>query len=134
MFYHLQFFSSLNTDLGSKVSTNDARLSDARTPKDHNHDSRYYTEAEINNLLTNIKVKRKTITKSINANWAAFEANETGIPANSIILDVNIMRAPNYGYHFVVGHGVDSGGTLYAYLDGAITGSVSFYIHYVPFA
>ena len=40
----------LNTDLGSKVSTNDARLSDARTPKYHNHDSRYYTEAEINGI------------------------------------------------------------------------------------
>lgn len=43
--------SKLNTDLGSKVDTNDSRLSDARTPKDHNHDGRYYTETEINGLI-----------------------------------------------------------------------------------
>lgn len=69
MFYHLQFFSSLNTDLGSKVSTNDARLSDARTPKDHNHDSRYYTEAEINGMIFKGLAIRRQLTVQ---KWEAF--------------------------------------------------------------
>jgi hypothetical protein len=30
---------------------NDSRLSNARTPTSHNHDSRYYTESEVDNLL-----------------------------------------------------------------------------------
>ena len=62
----------LNTDLSSKVGTDDARLSDARTPKEHNHDSRYYTEAEVNNLLgqkqksLSIVMRQQDIT--VNAN------------------------------------------------------------------
>ena len=62
-------FSMLNTDLGSKVSTNDARLSDARTPKYHNHDSRYYTEAEINGMIFKGLAIRRQLTVQ---KWEAF--------------------------------------------------------------
>lgn len=37
--------------LSSKVNTTDSRLSDARTPKAHTHDDRYYTESEINSKV-----------------------------------------------------------------------------------
>jgi len=36
---------------GTAVVTNDARLSDARTPLSHNHDDRYFTETEITTAL-----------------------------------------------------------------------------------
>ena len=49
------------------------------------------------------------------------------------ILDVNIMRSPNYGYHFVTGHGVDSSGNLFVYFDGAINATVHIMIHYAIF-
>jgi hypothetical protein len=37
---------------GSVVLTTDSRLSDARTPLSHTHDDRYYTEGEVDSLLT----------------------------------------------------------------------------------
>lgn len=59
----------LNQSLSSKVNTTDSRLSDARTPKAHTHDDRYYTDTEINNLLASVTrnhlgvlVKAETIT------------------------------------------------------------------------
>ena len=48
------------------------------------------------------------------------------------ILDINIMRSPNYGYHFVIGHGVDGSGNLYVYFDGSINATVDVFVHYVP--
>lgn len=38
--------------LADYVKTTDSRLSDARTPKAHTHDDRYYTETEINTKLS----------------------------------------------------------------------------------
>ena len=43
--------TNLQTTLDSKVATTDPRLSDARTPTAHNHDDRYYTDAETDTLL-----------------------------------------------------------------------------------
>lgn len=43
--------AALNQSLSFKVNTTDSRLSDARTPKPHTHDDRYYTESEINTKL-----------------------------------------------------------------------------------
>jgi hypothetical protein len=40
------------TALGSKVDTTDPRLSDARTPTAHDHDTRYYTETEVDTALS----------------------------------------------------------------------------------
>ena len=44
-------YDELNQSLSFKVNTTDSRLSDARTPKPHTHDDRYYTESEINTKL-----------------------------------------------------------------------------------
>lgn len=50
---------------------------------------------------------------------------------NAMVLDVNIPRDPNYGYHYVIGHAVDSSGNLFAYFDGSINASdVIVMIHY----
>ena len=46
------FNKTFGTTAGTVCQGNDARLSDARTPKSHTHDDRYYTEAEISSLLT----------------------------------------------------------------------------------
>ncbi len=46
---------------GTVCEGNDSRLSDARTPTTHNHDERYYTETEVNQLLLgNIKTVSDT--------------------------------------------------------------------------
>lgn len=38
--------------LDGKVDSTDSRLTDSRTPTEHTHDDRYYTEAEVDALLT----------------------------------------------------------------------------------
>lgn len=43
--------TNMNNMLDQKVGTNDPRLTDARTPLEHNHDDRYYTEIETNTLV-----------------------------------------------------------------------------------
>lgn len=43
---------AFGTTTGTFCQGNDTRLSDARTPTSHTHDDRYYTETEINTLLT----------------------------------------------------------------------------------
>lgn len=53
-------YDELNRSLSFKVNTTDSRLSDARTPKPHTHDDRYYTESEINTKL-NALVKNHII-------------------------------------------------------------------------
>jgi hypothetical protein len=47
---------------GTAVITTDSRLSDARTPTTHNHDDRYYTEAEIDTKLSGLPVSGHTHT------------------------------------------------------------------------
>ena len=48
-----------------------------------------------------------------------------------MLLDVNIQRSSNYGYHFVTGHGVDTNGNIFVYFDGPITYSgVIIMLHY----
>lgn len=46
------FNKSFGTAAGTVCQGNDARLSDARTPKAHTHDDRYYTEAEVDAKIT----------------------------------------------------------------------------------
>ena len=45
------FNKTFGTTAGTVCQGNDARLSDARTPKSHTHDDRYYTESEMNTKL-----------------------------------------------------------------------------------
>ena len=116
MFYHLQFFSSLNTDLGSKVSTNDARLSDARTPKDHNHDSRYYTEAEINNLLDCFGTLNPRANKIIVGSTSVTFPSGTTLASKEIAFEKNVQQfMPFMTYN-------DSTYHLPVFLSGIISG------------
>jgi len=46
------FNKNFGTTVGTVCQGNDSRLSDARTPTSHTHDDRYYTETEVNNLLS----------------------------------------------------------------------------------
>ncbi len=129
--------NKLNTNLNGKAPASHTHAWGAITgkpstftPSSHTHDDRYYTESEVNTRINNVKIKRKTVTKSINGDYVTFSRAETGIPEAAYILDINIMRSETYGYHFVIGHGTDSGGTTFAYLDGAVSANVQFHIHY----
>lgn len=90
-------------------------------------------QSEINSLNSSLVrsfVRRVTITKAVSASYVAITRSELGI-GEVYILDVNIARNPGYGYHFVIGHGVDAGGTLFVYFDGAISATVDIYVSYV---
>lgn len=77
--------------LSSKVDTTDSRLSDARDPKAHTHDDRYYTESEINlkvNPLYNIgrgdtvgKIyKYDDSTHTVGITWKEYSTSYAPIP------------------------------------------------------
>ena len=86
--------------------------------------------SEINALNSKL-VKRKTVIKTIsNQTYAIITGSELNIDTD-FIFDVNIERNPNYGYHFVAGHGFDSSGNLFVYFDGAINATVTIMIYYV---
>ena len=46
--------SKMEQDMINKVDTTDTRLSDARTPLEHNHDNIYYTETEIDSKFDEV--------------------------------------------------------------------------------
>ena len=81
------------------------------------------------NKLYNEIVKRKVVTKTINDSYTVITQSELNI-GEVFIIDVNIMRAPNFGYHFVTGHGVDNSGNLYVYFDGTINATLDVFVHY----
>ena len=82
-------------------------------------------------LLNSKLVKRKIVVKKIsNQSYVVITKSELNI-GTAFVLDVNIERSSNYGYHFVVGHGFDSSGNLFVYFDGAINATVTIIIHYV---
>ena len=66
----------LETEVGNKVDTTDSRLSDARTPLEHNHDDKYYTESEIdskfNTTNQNVTNNANAITQ-LNSDIAKFD-------------------------------------------------------------
>lgn len=81
----------INQSLSSKVDTTDSRLSDARDPKAHTHDDRYYTESEINlkvNPLYNIgrgdtvgKIyKYDDSTHTVGITWKEYSTSYAPIP------------------------------------------------------
>lgn len=108
--------TKLNTDLGSKVSTNDARLSDARTPKDHNHDSRYYTEAEINNLLDCFGTLNPRANKIIVGSTSVTFPSGATLASKEIAFEKNVQQfMPFMTYN-------DSTYHLPVFLSGIISG------------
>ena len=77
-------------------------------------------------------MKRKTVTKIIsNEAYTVLTSDELNI-GNAYILDINIVRHPDLGYHFVIGHGTDGFNNLFVYFDGSINTSVNIMVHYVP--
>jgi hypothetical protein len=59
---------SFGTTAGTFCQGNDSRLSDARTPAAHTHDDRYYTETEVNTLLSDKQKINGQISNGLNWN------------------------------------------------------------------
>ena len=148
----------LGTTADTACAGNDSRLSNARPASDvyawakasskpsytysevgaaaanHSH-SGYATTTTTDSLQTQINtinsnlVKRMIIQKNVSDSYCVITPSEMNIPL-MYILDVNIQRSPGYGYHFVVGHGVDDSGNLFVYFDGKISATVGIMIHY----
>ena len=73
------------------------------------------------------------ITKTVqvtNAAYCAMSQSYLGLGKNIRIIEINTIRDPSYGYHFVTGWGVDTNGTLYVYFDGSINAVVDLMITY----
>ncbi len=91
------------------MDTTDSRLSDARTPKAHTHDDRYYTEAEVNNLLAavtrnhlGVLVKAETIT--VPAKSSRDYPFSFALPSATIIAQIPILT----GYALGISIGRDA--------------------------
>jgi hypothetical protein len=66
----------VSKEMNNKVDTTDSRLTDARTPKEHNHDDRYYTETEIDSKFS---TTNQNVTNNTNAiNQLNSDLNEIG--------------------------------------------------------
>ena len=77
-------------------------------------------------------VKRKEVTKTIsNQTYALITQSELNISGVIFVVDVNIQRAPGYGYHYVTGHAYDDSYNLFVYFDGVINAEVKIMVHYV---
>ena len=92
-------YDELNQSLSFKVNTTDSRLSDARTPKPHTHDDRYYTESEINTKLNalvknHIVVSRKTELITVTGNSDREYSFPFSLPSDAeIIMQLPIIYA-----------------------------------------
>lgn len=96
-------YDKLNQSLSFKVNTTDSRLSDARTPKPHTHDDRYYTESEINTKLNALvknhivvlyKAELITVTGNSNREYSF----PFSLPSNAaIIMQLPIIYAGGKG-------------------------------------
>ena len=80
-------------------------------------------------IFYNDRVQRKLITKYIN-NQTYVSISKSELNFNAYILNVNIERVSGYGYHYVVGYGVDASGNLFVYFDGTIKSDVTIIIDY----
>ena len=81
--------------------------------------------------LNNEKVDREAIPKTINnQTYVTISKSEFKKLKNGFVVDVNIGRTAEYGYHYVTGHAFDSSGTLYVYFDGSINTTVNILIHF----
>ena len=85
--------SSGDASTSQVVMGNDTRLTDARTPTSHNHDDRYYTESELNSLLSN---KLNTNGDASNATVAR-DGTTTGtdIPSGAMALGAFAQKVKN---------------------------------------
>lgn len=81
-------------------------------------------------IFYNDSVKAKSITKTINnQTYVSISKSELN-NINAYIISVYIERLSTYGYHYVVGYGIDTSGNLFVYFDGAINANVIIMIFY----
>ena len=127
----------LNQSLGNKVNTTDSRLSDARTPKAHTHDDRYYTETEINTKLkalvkNHIVVLNKIETLTVNGNSDREYSFPFSLPSDAkIIVQLPIIYASGKGIS--IGRNLDKNFTVRLWNNNSGTQNVGvcYYVVYV---
>lgn len=130
-------YDELNQSLSFKVNTTDSRLSDARTPKPHTHDDRYYTESEINTKLNalvknHIVVSRKTELITVTGNSDREYSFSFSLPSDAeIITQLPIIYAGGKGIS--IGRNVNKDFTVLLWNNNSSTQNVGviYYVAYI---
>lgn len=130
-------YNELEQSLRSKVNTTDSRLSDARTPKAHTHDDRYYTESEIdaklNTLVKNhITVISKGDFLTVNGNSDREYSFPFSLPSGArIIMQLPIIYASGKGIS--IGRNVNKDFTVLLWNNNSGTQNVGvlYYVVYI---
>lgn len=130
-------YDELNQSLSFKVNTTDSRLSDARTPKPHTHDDRYYTESEINTKLNalvknHIVVSRKTELITVTGNSDREYSFSFSLPSDAeIITQLPIIYAGGKGIS--IGRNVNKDFTVLLWNNNSSTQNVGviYYVVYI---
>lgn len=130
-------YDELNQSLSFKVNTTDSRLSDARTPKPHTHDDRYYTESEINTKLNalvknHIIVSRKTELITVTGNSDREYSFSFSLPSDAeIITQLPIIYAGGKGIS--IGRNVNKDFTVLLWNNNSSTQNVGviYYVAYI---
>lgn len=119
------------------MDTTDSRLSDTRTPKAHTHDDRYYTEAEVNNLLAAVTknytvsiVKTEIIT--VSANSRRDYSFPFSLPSGAKITSQNPTLYDN-GFGISVGRNLNKDYTVRIWNNSGVEKNVAvaYYVTYV---
>ena len=130
-------YDELNRSLSFKVNTTDSRLSDARTPKPHTHDDRYYTESEINTKLNalvknHITVISKDDFLTVNGNSDREYSFPFSLPSGArIIVQLPIIYASGKGIS--IGRNVNKDFTVLLWNNNSGTQNVGvlYYVVYI---
>jgi chemotaxis protein histidine kinase CheA len=130
-------YDELNRSLSFKVNTTDSRLSDARTPKPHTHDDRYYTESEINTKLNalvknHIVVSHMTELITVTGNSDREYSFSFSLPSDAeIITQLPIIYAGGKGIS--IGRNVNKDFTVLLWNNNSSTQNVGviYYVVYI---
>lgn len=130
-------YDELNQSLSFKVNTTDSRLSDARTPKPHTHDDRYYTESEINTKLNalvknHIVVLHKVESITVTGNSDREYSFSFSLPSDArIITQLPIIFAGGKGIS--IGRNVNKDFTVLLWNNNSSTQDVGviYYVVYI---
>lgn len=128
-------YGELNQSLNFKVNTTDSRLSDARTPKPHTHDDRYYTESEINTKLNalvknHIVVSYKTEVITVTGNSDREYSFSFSLPSDAeIIMQLPIIYAGGKGIS--IGRNVNKDFTVLLWNNNSSTQNVGVFYYVV---
>lgn len=111
---HVKF----GTTSGTACQGNDSRLSDARTPKSHTHDDRYYTESEVDSKFANISTD-ETLSEA----GKPADAGAVGIKLNEVKDSIRSVEA-SLGSHdhdsqyIKLSGGTFDSGTSFTFVNG----------------